>query len=304
MKPFPFFSIIIPTYNRAHLILKTLNSIFTQTCSDYEIIVVDNCSTDNTSEILKPFVDEEKLVFIRHDKNYERAVSRNTGINHAKGNYITFLDSDDLMYPTNLEDALNYTVDNPSKKVFHNLYEITSVTGERKYIPSFPAVSNAAWAITNGNFLSCIGVFIHADIYKTILFDTDPVLVGSEDYEFWLRVIARCGKIGRINKVNNAIIEHSERTVNAGVDIQKMEKRFDYLLNKISKDGLMLSVYGKYLPRMKASLKLYTAAMLNIHGSHKEALEYLGYSFREDATIIFTFRFWRILQIAISRGLF
>src|SRR5437879_12998904 len=101
----PFFSVVIPTYNRAGLILKTLNTVLSQTYQSYEVIVVDDASTDDTEQILEPLVRTRRIRYIKHDQNYERAKSRNTGMENAAGDFLTFLDSDDLMYPTNLEDA-------------------------------------------------------------------------------------------------------------------------------------------------------------------------------------------------------
>ena len=100
MKIDPSFSIIIPTYNRADLIMETINSVFAQSYTNYEILVVDNCSTDNTALLLQPLIDENKIKFIKHDRNYERSRSRNTGMENATGDYLTFLDSDDFMYPS------------------------------------------------------------------------------------------------------------------------------------------------------------------------------------------------------------
>lgn len=116
-----FFSVVIPTYNRAQFIEKTLESVFEQTYPHYEVIVVDNCSTDNTCELLKPYVDEGKIKFIRHSENLERAHSRNTGIENARGDFLTLLDSDDFMFEENLSDAARFAKENPEIKVFHNL---------------------------------------------------------------------------------------------------------------------------------------------------------------------------------------
>src|SRR5215210_3581135 len=120
----PLFSVVIPTYNRAGLILKTLNTVFSQTYSHYEIIVVDDCSTDDTERILAPYIKGGKLRFIKHEANYERACARNTGMENARGDFLTFLDSDDLMYPTNLADAADFIKANPEIKLFHNLVQL------------------------------------------------------------------------------------------------------------------------------------------------------------------------------------
>src|SRR5438128_2605322 len=124
MSESPFFTIIIPTYNRAAFIEATLQSVFEQTYPHYEIIVIDNCSTDNTEELLQPFLQAGQIQFIKHEENYERARSRNTGMEAARGDFVTFLDSDDFMYPNNLADAAQYALSNPECKCFHNLYEL------------------------------------------------------------------------------------------------------------------------------------------------------------------------------------
>src|SRR2546425_4596308 len=89
MNQFPFFSIVIPTYNRAALIRATLESIWQQTYQHYEVIVVDNCSEDNTEEVLEPYISAGRITFIKHDQNYERARSRNTGMSAAEGDFVT-----------------------------------------------------------------------------------------------------------------------------------------------------------------------------------------------------------------------
>ncbi|HLM60373.1 MAG TPA: glycosyltransferase family 2 protein, partial [Pyrinomonadaceae bacterium] len=149
------FSIIIPTYNRESFILNTLDSVFAQTDPHYEIIVVDNCSTDDTIKILQPLADAGKIRLIQHEKNYERARSRNTGMENAKGDYLTFLDSDDFMYPDNLADAAEFAAKNPEIKCFHNLYELIDADKKvlRKY--PFPPLDDRIEAIVGGNFMSC-----------------------------------------------------------------------------------------------------------------------------------------------------
>src|SRR2546422_10993365 len=94
MTEYPFFSVVIPTYNRAAFIKATLQSVLSQTYAHFEIIVVDNCSTDNTGEVLGPFIRAGQIQFIKHERNLERARSRNTGMKAARGDFLTLLDSD------------------------------------------------------------------------------------------------------------------------------------------------------------------------------------------------------------------
>ena len=85
-----------------------------------------------------------------------------------------------------------------------------------------PSLANQVRAIANGNFMSCIGDFIHRDIYQKYRFDTSPELTGGEDWDFWLRVLAD-HKVGRIEKINSGILQHSGRSVN-NQDVSSMQR--------------------------------------------------------------------------------
>lgn len=103
----PKISVIIPTYNRVHLIRKAVQSVLDQSYQDFEIIVVDDCSTDNTEEAIREFQEkDERIRYIRHKKNKGAAAARNTGIRAAKGEYIAFQDSDDEWLPEKIEKQM------------------------------------------------------------------------------------------------------------------------------------------------------------------------------------------------------
>jgi len=101
----PTVSVIIPTYNRAHLVGRAIRSVLNQTYQDFEIIVVDDGSTDNTEEVVKSFNDP-RIRYIRHEKNRGGSAARNTGIRVARGEYIAFLDSDDEWLPMHISRKL------------------------------------------------------------------------------------------------------------------------------------------------------------------------------------------------------
>jgi len=87
-------SIITPTYNRSHLLPRMVNSVINQTHKDWELIIVDDGSTDNTAEIIQPFLNDTRIKYVKKD-NSGAAHTRNVGVENSKGEYITFLDSDD-----------------------------------------------------------------------------------------------------------------------------------------------------------------------------------------------------------------
>ena len=297
----PFFSIVIPTYNREAYILNTLASVFSQTFKSYEVIVVDNCSTDQTELALAELINSGKIKFIKHDKNYERAKSRNTGMKTAKGEFLTFLDSDDFMYPSNLQDAYDFIQSNQHSKIFYNLSEIVNEEKVRiRYSPPKHS-SNAVEHISKGNFLSCIGDFIHKDVYTTILWDENPILTGTEDYEYWLRVIAHFPKVGRINKVNNGILEHASRSVNNDF-IEKAKVRADYMLKKIKEDDYLSSVYhDRYFNNIKATLYVYISYMAKLANNPNEMYKNLWIAVKSNNGLLLKRSTYTTLLLALLK---
>jgi len=96
-------SIIVPTYNRAHLVGRSIESALCQTHRDFEIIIIDDGSTDETFDVVKPFFKHPQVRYLRHEKNKGHQAARNTGIKNANGEYIAFLDSDDVWVPKKIE---------------------------------------------------------------------------------------------------------------------------------------------------------------------------------------------------------
>lgn len=98
----PTVSVIIPTYNRANPLQRTLDSVLEQTYDDLEAIVVDDASTDETAAVMESY-DDPRVTFVQHETNEGGSAARNTGIEHAAGEYVAFLDSDDEWRPRKLE---------------------------------------------------------------------------------------------------------------------------------------------------------------------------------------------------------
>ena len=102
----PVVSIIIPTYNRSKLLPRAVKAILNQTFNDFELIIVDDGSTDNTYEVIKCFRDS-RIAYIRHDQNTGGSAARNSGIKTSRGTYIAFLDSDDEWLPTKVQKQMD-----------------------------------------------------------------------------------------------------------------------------------------------------------------------------------------------------
>ena len=109
----PTISVIIPTYNRASLLKEALDSVLAQTYTDYEVIVIDDGSTDNTEEMMQAFLTDSRIRYIKQS-NAGVSAARNHGIFEARGEWIAFLDSDDLWFPEKLEKQMAFLTEHPT----------------------------------------------------------------------------------------------------------------------------------------------------------------------------------------------
>lgn len=288
----PFFSIVIPTYNRAGFIQKTILSVLAQDFSDFEIIVVDDGSTDNTKTVVQNILDE-RVRYHRKD-NAERGAARNTGIQISKGNYITFLDSDDIVYSNHLSTAFDFQFVNKSPDTFHLAYQIISSDGiVLKKIDTLKSINQD---IVSGNPLSCIGVFVRQDVMRANLFNEDRDLSGLEDWELWIRIAAKHIIIA-CDTITSAIIQHDQRSVlenNFDKLILKTEKFIQYVLS----DKINQRAYGLRLRKIEASAKTYVALHLAISKAPKKMVwKYLTEGISENSGELFRKRFLVILKL-------
>ena len=287
-----FFSIIIPTYNRADFILNALNSVFAQTYKNFEVIVVDDGSTDNTEALLKGMKDP-RFIYIKKE-NKERAAARNAGVRMAQGEYITFLDSDDLLYPDHFETAFHFIGSNNHPEFFHLAYHIKDDKGNLLQ-KTIPYKGNMNDKIIFGNFLSCIGVFIRRDIALQHPFNEDRGLSGSEDWELWVRLCARY-PLKYSNTVTSTMIHHEARSV-VTTDKDKIIRRIELLKKYLFEDEAVQLRYGKYKKVVNSDLYTYLALHLAMTKEYsKEAIKYLALSFKAYPPVILTRRFYATIK--------
>jgi glycosyltransferase involved in cell wall biosynthesis len=187
----PTVSIIIPTYNRAQLIGRSIHSVLNQTYQDFEIIVVDDGSTDNTAEVIKKFQEKEKRIrYIKQARNKGAAAARNTGIKNAKGEFIAFQDSDDEWLPGKLEKQMN-VFENASPEVGIVYTGFWRIENDKKtYIP-FSWVKqkegNIHKELLKGNFVTTQSIVVRKKCFeKAGMFDEN--LPRLQDWELVIRL--------------------------------------------------------------------------------------------------------------------
>ena len=126
-----FFSVVITTYNRASLLKRAVESLIAQTEMDWEAIIVDDGSTDNTYDQIKPYLDSNPEIRYIKQSNQGNVSAKNAGIASAKGTFITFLDSDDEYASDHLESRKGILIENPEVEFLHGGVEVTG----NQYVP-------------------------------------------------------------------------------------------------------------------------------------------------------------------------
>jgi glycosyltransferase involved in cell wall biosynthesis len=196
-----FFSIIIPTYNRSLFLVDTIESVKLQSFTNWECIVIDDGSTDNTQEIVKQFMSSDDRIKYFYQENSERGAARNNGIERSAGKYICFLDSDDHYLSNHLKVLYDQiSLSNFSKSLFFtNAYsKNNNLEISNRHCPDLDANSPLAY-ILNYTF-NPARIAVHNEILRHEKFD--PTIPGLEDLDLWLRIA-----------LNYPVIQIKERTV-------------------------------------------------------------------------------------------
>lgn len=176
-------SIIMPSYNTAPYIKQTIQSVLDQTYTNWELIIVDDCSTDNTDEVLENIKDS-RIRYFKNNKNSGAAVSRNKALREAKGQWIAYLDSDDLWMPEKLEKQIHFMETNGYAFSYTNYEEIdvngdktgVSITGPKKITKT--GMFNYCWP-------GCLTVMYDANKIGLIQIED---IKKNNDYAMWLKV--------------------------------------------------------------------------------------------------------------------
>lgn len=196
--PLPLVTVIIPAYNYGHFVSETLASVHAQTYQNWECIVVDDGSTDDTSAVLSKFSRNESRVKIIRQENKGLAEARNTGIAHSTGEYLQFLDADDLLEPKKLERQIEFLERHKDVDIVYADVRYFR-TGNREELLFSQALENAPWVVPlsakgkdvlmsllRNNFMVVSSALLRRSVVTDVgLFDGG--VKGVEDWDYWLR---------------------------------------------------------------------------------------------------------------------
>lgn len=185
----PVISVVMPMYNSAQYIEQTIRSIQAQTFDDWELLIVDDCSTDGSAEIIENFAATDKRIrLIRLKENVGAAVARNTALDAVTGRYVAFLDADDEWRPEKLEKQLDFMLKNNYQFSF-TAYEIITPSGKstHKLIDHVPALSvGYKDMLKKRATMGCSTVMLDAKLAKRFRI---PLIRKGQDYAFWLKIL-------------------------------------------------------------------------------------------------------------------
>lgn len=185
MQDYGLVSIITPAWACSDFIVETIKSVQAQSYRNWELLIQDDCSKDNTFKVIKPFIDEDKRIKYECNlQNLGAAITRNNALKRAKGKWIAFLDSDDLWEPTKLEKQLMFMVENGYKFSYTSYQEINEKSQETGIV------------ICGPKHISKLGMFAFCwPGCLTVMYDRDAIglvqisdIKKNNDYAMWLKV--------------------------------------------------------------------------------------------------------------------
>lgn len=232
-------SVIIPVYNAEKYLQETINTVLEQTYTDWELILVDDCSSDGSFQIATQNESADTRIHVIHsEKNLGASKSRNLGLDAAKGRYIAFLDADDIWNADKLTRSLQYLQENDFGFVFTG-YEFADekAVGTGKIV-HVPTVITYRQALKNTTIFTSTVIFDTEKISKSYIYMPQ---VASEDTATWWQILRKTGPAHGLNE-NLVLYRRSSNTLSSN----KLEavKRIWYLYRKVEKLNFFYSAYN------------------------------------------------------------
>lgn len=233
-------TIVIPVYNGENFITETLASVKMQTYTDFECLIIDDGSTDNTAAIVKEWIKDDKRFLYLYQQNKGLSGARNTGLDHAKGNLIQFLDADDVILPTKLEKQINAHFANTTKDdlilsytdytggLSSNIYQPADYyTSAQFYTTDYASELISRWESTLSIPPNCF--LFSANIFKDQHVRFDEAIPNHEDFDCWLRILNLNVQVKYLNE-KLCIYRVTEGSMSK--NMKKMSEGFLQTINK------------------------------------------------------------------------
>ena len=197
-------SIIMPSYNTGKYIVSSIKSVLAQTYQNWELLIVDDCSTDNTDDLVKQLLQDSRIHYLTNEKNSGAAVSRNRALKEARGRWIAFLDSDDLWMPQKLERQIDYM----RKNGYSFTYTDYNIQLNGKWLPYIFTAPNVITKRKMYNYCYFSTITVMWDCEKIGLIQI-PDLKKNNDYAMWLKAIEKSNAY-RLPECLSSYIKHND----------------------------------------------------------------------------------------------
>ncbi|HEX2629762.1 MAG TPA: glycosyltransferase family A protein [Chitinophagaceae bacterium] len=285
------FTIVIPTYNRAHIIGATIESVLKQTYRNYEVIVVDDGSTDDTEKVIQQYGDS-RLRYFKRDRQ-ERSIARNFGTQQSKGQYINWFDSDDIMLPNHLEELAAIIKKYNSPALIGVAYEVERPDEGIVYQLKFPGPVLNPYMIRYNFLLTMTGI-VRRDVALKYPFNSNAI--PREDHELWLRIATEYQVIAN-NTVTVRIIEHDQSgSVITGNKANVYISELDAFIHEISINPSVQQLLNGNMSRFKMYRYAASAYYFASRGYKRPALRLLSKSLRSHPLILFRKEFYAVVK--------
>ena len=216
-------SVIMPTKNRSDKILIAISSVLNQSHDNWELILVDDGSEDNTRDVIS-LISDSRIKYIRLDRSIGNAGARNRGLAASKGTLIAFLDDDDQWDPEFLLVSINYLRERKAKMIYSAQvvwegFDPTIQLGIKFSFIRFAQYNRAL--LENSNYISMISCVIDRSVYQEheVLFDES--LERLVDWDYFLRVTETCVPIALPCLLSHYFVGHTQRSVSKSFDLEK-----------------------------------------------------------------------------------
>lgn len=274
--PGPLVSVIMAVYNGAAYLAEAIESALNQTYSNIELIIVNDCSSDESVSIVTRYLSDGRITLLHNERNSGVAASRNRALEHAKGEYITFLDQDDIWLPRKLEIQVSVIQANPGIGLLHAGYARIDPNGA--LLPAYrelPAerfsdpdatvdVRDVFAEIFVTNDIQPLTTMIPREVME-VVGPFDAELPGVDDYELWLRIALRY-PVGHIQTIVGYWRAHPGQQSNQGYRMLMIRlKALDQILNQYPKaeSRVPRKAFRKRMHSMCASAANYTMYYLH-----------------------------------------
>lgn len=231
-------SVIMPVHNAETFLNQSIQSVISQSYNDWELLVVNDCSNDNSAIVIQKFVQQDnRIKYLKTDRpSGSPILPRNIGIENAKGRYIAFLDSDDAWLPNKLETQLKMFEQYEDMAICFSNYEKMTEEGERNNrIVQAPAITNYKQLLL-GNVIGCLTAVYDTQKTGKVFFKNH----SHEDYILWLEILKK-GYIARNTNTTEALYRVRENSVSSN-KLKTLSWQWDIYRN-VEKIGLLHSCY-------------------------------------------------------------